>query len=571
VIWYLRDLVRARQEREALEALAVAVDWLRPIEWRVDPALRLTMDVDIVAGGRIFPISLRYPNHFPHSPPLVLPRGDGEPERWSSHQYGSGGELCLEFGPDNWHPDLTGRDMIESAFRLLAGEQSAGDIRGEVASRHSLTLGQRLSNRLLRLVTTPELRSALSVVPLGVTCAAKINITIGKPSWVVTVASFSISESDVWVDTTIPAAMAKEATQFDGMILRWPPDRDLPPTSTATEFRAAVAGIGASIENVDHVLVVKEDDVDVYFIYKDDVYPCSKVVLERAKSRVAAEYSILGARDVAIIGCGSLGSKIALMLARAGVSKFLLIDDDIMLPDNLARHDLDWRDVGLHKVIAVSRRIELVNSAAKCDARIYRLGGQQSSGSIEVLIETIAQKDLIIDATADIGVFGHLCAAVALGKKPMLWAEVFGGGFGGLIARHRPGLEPDPASMRCMIENWCVEQGGPIERATRGYGGQSQSTPMIADDSDVSTIAGHAARMAIDLLLKRDPSMFPHSVYLVGLAKHWNFDQPFDTRPIDVGGPIAAPEVPINKAVEEEERVRIGELIAKYLDAVAPD
>ena len=40
----------------------------------------------------------------------------------------------------------------------------------------------------------------------------------------------------------------------------------------------------------------------------------------------------------------------------------------------------------------------------------------------------------MVDATADPSVFNYLCAAVAVAKKPLLWAEVFAGGFGGFIA-----------------------------------------------------------------------------------------------------------------------------------------
>jgi sulfur-carrier protein adenylyltransferase/sulfurtransferase len=131
VIWYVENPLRYRREREALDALASSAEWLSLGEWRIDSALRLILDADIIVGERTFPVSLRYPNHFPHSPPPVLPRG--ESERWSSHQYGAGGELCLEFGPDNWHPDLTGADMIESAHRLLQGEQPVSGVRGRGA------------------------------------------------------------------------------------------------------------------------------------------------------------------------------------------------------------------------------------------------------------------------------------------------------------------------------------------------------------------------------------------------------------------------------------------------------
>ena len=103
---------------------------------------------------------------------------------------------------------------------------------------------------------------------------------------------------------------------------------------------------------------------------------------------------------------------------------------------------------------------ELVgNPAAACSVRRMRLGGQESSGSIESLLKSLAECDMIMDATAEASVFNYLCATVAISKKPMVWAEVFGGGFGGMIARYRPSSEPDPASMRRAIENWCADQG----------------------------------------------------------------------------------------------------------------
>ena len=136
MIWYLDDPVRSRAERDAIDALASDSPWLVPSEWRVDATLRLIFDAQVVTPHRTYPISLRYPSHFPYSPPLVLPP-EGSP-RWSYHQYGNDGELCLEHGPDNWQPHLTGANMISSAYRLLASEGPSNGNTEEVASRHVL-------------------------------------------------------------------------------------------------------------------------------------------------------------------------------------------------------------------------------------------------------------------------------------------------------------------------------------------------------------------------------------------------------------------------------------------------
>jgi hypothetical protein len=98
VIWYLDDPGRFRQEREALGKLAAETIWLVPGQWRMDEMLRLVWEGEVMVGEKAWPVSMRYPNHFPHSPPLVLPRD--EKARWSGHQYGAGGELCLEYGAD---------------------------------------------------------------------------------------------------------------------------------------------------------------------------------------------------------------------------------------------------------------------------------------------------------------------------------------------------------------------------------------------------------------------------------------------------------------------------------------
>jgi sulfur-carrier protein adenylyltransferase/sulfurtransferase len=90
---------------------------------------------------------------------------------------------------------------------------------------------------------------------------------------------------------------------------------------------------------------------------------------------------------------------------------------------------------------------------------------------------------------------------------------------------------------------------------------------LIADDADVTVIAAHAARMAIDVLIPRNPSSFPNSVYLIGLAKAWLFAQPFDTYPIDVGPPeAAAPAEDINPELAAEEVARILRLFQEYSD-----
>jgi hypothetical protein len=66
-----------------------------------------------------------------------------------------------------------------------------------------------------------------------------------------------------------------------------------------------------------------------------------------------------------LIGCGSVGSLVALSLARAGVGRFLLIDNDIIGYHNVCRHQCGIMDVGKYKTDAVKERILQINPTAK--------------------------------------------------------------------------------------------------------------------------------------------------------------------------------------------------------------
>jgi len=68
---------------------------------------------------------------------------------------------------------------------------------------------------------------------------------------------------------------------------------------------------------------------------------------------------------VIISGCGSVGSLFALEMARSGVGKFMLVDNDIISYHNICRHQCGILDVGKYKVDAVRERILEINPEAE--------------------------------------------------------------------------------------------------------------------------------------------------------------------------------------------------------------
>lgn len=76
------------------------------------------------------------------------------------------------------------------------------------------------------------------------------------------------------------------------------------------------------------------------------------------------ESDIMLKKGAIIIGCGSVGSLVALELARAGVGRFFLVDSDIFGYHNICRHQCGIQDVGKYKTTAVKERILQINPTA---------------------------------------------------------------------------------------------------------------------------------------------------------------------------------------------------------------
>ncbi len=145
-----------------------------------------------------------------------------------------------------------------------------------------------------------------------------------------------------------------------------------------------------------------------------------------------------------------------------GREKFLLVDEDIFLTGNLVRNELNAWAIGWHKVDALADRIGQL--ATNTDLVMHRveLEARRRPCSSNPSWRQSGESDLIIDATADPTASIYLrCRQAA--RKPMIWAEVFGGGIGGLIARARPDVDPPPTEARRQIAGWCDGHATPWE------------------------------------------------------------------------------------------------------------
>ena len=77
------------------------------------------------------------------------------------------------------------------------------------------------------------------------------------------------------------------------------------------------------------------------------------------------ESDVMLKKGAIILGCGSVGSLVALELARAGVGRFFLIDMDVLEYHNICRHQCGIQDVGKFKTTAIKERILQINPTAQ--------------------------------------------------------------------------------------------------------------------------------------------------------------------------------------------------------------
>ena len=76
---------------------------------------------------------------------------------------------------------------------------------------------------------------------------------------------------------------------------------------------------------------------------------------------------------VGIAGLGGLGSNIAMMLARSGVGRLLLIDFDIVEPSNLNRQHYMVSHLGIAKSEAIKDLIYQANPNIRLDTKRLKI------------------------------------------------------------------------------------------------------------------------------------------------------------------------------------------------------
>lgn len=103
----------------------------------------------------------------------------------------------------------------------------------------------------------------------------------------------------------------------------------------------------------------------------------------------------LKGRRITVVGCGAIGSHVALGLIRLGAGtgkgRLDLIDHDDMRPENLGRHVLGYPELFKHKVVALTDELKRQFPFSKVRPRFRNVQG----------LSDLFDADLVIDATGE--------------------------------------------------------------------------------------------------------------------------------------------------------------------------
>jgi molybdopterin/thiamine biosynthesis adenylyltransferase len=229
-----------------------------------------------------------------------------------------------------------------------------------------------------------------------------------------------------------------------------------------------------------------------------------RVIALQSENRVAAknnrqgeDHRLLAGAEVAIIGCGAVGSFLAEQLARSGVGHLTLFDGDRLRHGNCIRHLADPRFVNMHKSEAVR---EVIVERGLMDPDHIRIRNEHlkpNDGGL--MLET---HDLVIDATADARVFSLFeYLGEQLGKR---WISV---------ALHRAGNVVRVDRLGAGTLQWeerppAVEEPEEVGIVEAGCGELVSPTPP----SSVAAAASLACRVAIDTLRPHTRRILPDSL-----------------------------------------------------------
>lgn len=253
---------------------------------------------------------------------------------------------------------------------------------------------------------------------------------------------------------------------------------------------------------------VKDDNqLSFYFdgeLLKVESYGLYQSIFSRNKGILETDTMIQ--KRAIILGCGSVGSLVAMELARAGVSHFLLADPDIVEYHNICRHQCGIEDVGDLKINALERKLKNTNPNVHVE---------KFEGIVQNLPKTMLDDFCIEGDTIFVGCADNRAADVYTNRISIYYSAYFISigfwerAYAGEIFYHIPGK-----NMPCY--ECALGEGGNLSARSQAnhhiYSNQEQTEgikfePGISIDINFITTIG--IKMIIDMLNLNNENYIP--------------------------------------------------------------
>lgn len=225
--------------------------------------------------------------------------------------------------------------------------------------------------------------------------------------------------------------------------------------------------------------------------------PKPQELFKRHRGILASE--LLADKHVLIVGLGSVGSNVAVELAKAGVGRFTLCDHDRLESHNIVRHACTLADIGRLKTHAVADLLRARNPYVL--ANLIAADPFASESRRQELHAYLSQADLCICATDTLESRRLLNSLALVERKRVIFGMFTARALAGQVLRVRPYEGP---CYVCAETQFGVEQ--PVHNSDVPYGGDEREAYALSGLSvDIMPVVQLMSKLALHELSAETP------------------------------------------------------------------
>ena len=250
----------------------------------------------------------------------------------------------------------------------------------------------------------------------------------------------------------------------------------------------------------------KSMQISKYVLYKD-----GDTIFNRTGDM---EYQRLDNKTVMIVGIGSIGSQLAIQLAKSGIKNFILIDYQKLEIENIIKHELTLKDIHRYKTKALRDKLLQINPHISCITYETHIENQEFINNLGK--EYIRKSNVIISTIDDDNasyILDGLCLEM---NKVVIYVNAFYKAKAGVIAISNKEM----ACLDCLteqIENMKVKLPDFNLGMEDNY--KCTNNSYIAGENYNLNIVNFGVRIILNYLMnkmQKDDEGYMYNCYFIG-------------------------------------------------------